>query len=94
MEKAASCWLNAPTLKRYQFDVTKGQFRDGCAKGSYTHIRHNDIRDSFANLLNEVCDVKKEPCLQALQGETFANRSTTIDDDERLNIKANGLFDS
>ena len=27
-----------------------------CPKGGYTHIRHNDIGDSFANLLNEVCD--------------------------------------
>ena len=111
MEKGASCWLNALPLKRYHFDLTKGEFRDGialrygrdpvklpsrcacgenfnvahalhCPKGGYTHIRHNDIRDSFANLLNEVCnDVEVEPCLQSLQGETFANRTTTIDDD-------------
>ena len=65
-----------------------------CPKG-YTNIRHNDIRDSFANLLNEVCDcVEVEPCLQCLQGETFANRTTTFDDDARLDIKANGVFDS
>ena len=45
------------------------------------HIIHNDIRDSFANLLNEVCDdVEVETCLQTLQGETFAYRSTTTDD--------------
>ena len=124
MEKGASCWLNALPLKRYHFDLTKGEFRDGialrygwdpvklpsrcacgenfnvahvlhCPKGGYTHIRHNDIRDSFANLLNEVCDdVEVEPCLQSLQGETFANRTTTIDDDARLDIKANGFFDS
>ena len=66
-----------------------------CPKGGYTHIGHNDIRDSFANLLNEVCDdVEVEPCLHSLQGETFANRTTTIDDDARLDIKANGFFDS
>ena len=54
-----------------------------------------DICDSFANLLNEVCDdVEVEPCLPSLQGETFANRTTTIDDDARLDIKANGFFDS
>ena len=41
-----------------------------CPKGGYTHLRHNDIPDSFANLLNEVGnDVKVEPCLQTLQGE-------------------------
>ena len=124
MEKGAPCWLNALPLKRYHFDLTKGEFRDGmalrygwdpvklpprctygenfnvahalhCPKGGYTHIRHNDIRDSFANLLNEVCDdVEVEPCLQSLQGETFGNRTTTINDDARLDIQANGFFDS
>ena len=66
-----------------------------CPKGGYTHIRHNDIRDSFANLLNEVCDdVEIEPCLQTLQGEAFANRTTTTDDDARLDIRANGLWEN
>ena len=33
-----------------------------CAKGGYTHIRHNEIRDIFANLMNELChDVEIEP---------------------------------
>ena len=45
---------------------------------------------TLANLLNEVCDdVEVEPCLQTLQGKTFANRFTTTDDDGRLYIKAN-----
>ena len=66
-----------------------------CPKCGYSHIRHNDIRDSFANRLNEVCnDVEVEPCLQALQRETFANRTSSIDDDAELDIKANGFFDS
>ena len=66
-----------------------------CPKGGYTHIRHNDNCDSFANQLNEVCDdVEVEPCLQSLQGETFANRTTTIDDNAELDTKANGFFDS
>ena len=56
---------------------------------NYTHIRHNDIRDSIAKLLNEVChDVEVEPCLQSMEGETFANRTTTINDDARIDIKA------
>ena len=66
-----------------------------CPKGVYTHIRQNDIHDSFANLPNEVCDdVEVEHFLQSSQGDTFANRTTTIDDDARLDIKANGFFDS
>ena len=48
----------------------------------------------FANLGNEVCDdVELEHCLQSLQGETFA-KTTTIDDNTRLNVKANVFFES
>ena len=66
-----------------------------CSKGGYTHIRHDDIGDFFPNLLNEVCDdVEVDACLQTMQGETFANRNTTTDDNARLDIKANGFFDS
>ena len=50
---------------------------------------------TLANLLNEVCDdIEVEPCLQSLQGETFTKRTTTIDDKARIDIKANGFFDS
>ena len=46
---------------------------------------------TLVNLLNEVgVDVKVEPCLQTLQGET-AKRTTTHDDNARLDIKANGF---
>ena len=104
-KKRPSCWLNALPIKRYLFDLIKGEFRDGiahrygwdpvklssrcacgeklyvvhalyCPKGGYTRIRHNDIRDYLANLLNKVCndfDVEVEPCLKSLQGKTFAN---------------------
>ena len=66
-----------------------------CPKCGYTHIRHIDILDSFVNLLSEVFDeVKVEPCLHSLQGETFTNRTANIDDDDRLDIKANGFIDS
>ena len=66
-----------------------------CAKGGYTHLRHNEIRDTFAKLLGDVCnDVEIEPKLQPLEGETFDNKSTSTEDEARLDIKANGLFDS
>ena len=66
-----------------------------CAKGGYTPIRHNEIRDTFANLKNEVChDVEIERKFQPLQGESFVNNSTTTEDEERLDIKANGLCGS
>ena len=66
-----------------------------CAKCGCTHIRHNEIRDTFANLMNEVCyDVEIEPKLQPLQGESFVNKSTTTEDEARLDIKANVLWGS
>ena len=71
-----------------KFNVAHALYRP---KGGYTHIRHSGIRDFFANLFNEVCDdVEVEPCLQCLLGETFAKRTTTIGDDARLDVKANG----
>ena len=80
-EKGASSWLTALPLKRYGFDLTKTEFRDGlslryglqpknlplkcscgedftvshalhCGKG-YTHMRHNEIRDTFAKIMRD-----------------------------------------
>ena len=31
MEKEGSCWLNAPPMKRYHFNLTKGEFREEIA---------------------------------------------------------------
>ena len=47
-------------------------------------MRHNEFRDFIANLLSDVChDVEIKPHLQPLQGETFALKATTTDDDAR-----------
>ena len=57
-------------------------------------MRHNELRESFVNLLSDVChDVQIEPHLQPLQGETFTLKSTT-DDAARLDINADGLWES
>ena len=58
-----------------------------CPNGGYTIVRHNELRDTFANLMSEVV----EPLLQPLKGETF-ERNSTATDDARLDIKANGLW--
>ena len=66
-----------------------------CPKRKNTNMRHNELRDSFVNLLSYFChDVENEPHLQLLQGETFVLKSTTTDHDARLDIKANGLWGS
>ena len=58
-------------------------------------MRDNEIRDTFANLMSEVCfDVEIEPKLQSLQGESFVNNSTTTDEDARQDVKVNGLWGS
>ena len=68
-----------------------------CTKGGCTHTRHNELRNSFMNLLNDVCrDVNVEPHLQLLHRETFALKSRTSDCDARtdIDIRANGLWES
>ena len=64
-----------------------------CATGGFTTIRHNEIRDLTAELLNEVCnDVSSEPLLTPLTGENFVFKSTTTDDEARLDISARGFW--
>ena len=64
-----------------------------CLKGGYTRLRHNEICDTFATLLHEIFhDVEKDPKLQSLEGESFHNKTTTTEDDARLDIKANGIW--
>ena len=64
-----------------------------CPKGGFPTIRHNEIRDLFAELIRDVCpNVETEPTLQPLNGEAFKYRSTTTDDEERLDIAANGFW--
>ena len=29
-----------------------------CGKGGYTHMRHNEIRDTFAKIMRDVCSVE------------------------------------
>ena len=58
---------------------------------AFTHTRHNDIEDTFVNLMNEVCH---EFEIQPLQGENFVNNSTTTEEKTRFDIKANGLWGS
>ena len=58
-------------------------------------MRHNEIRDTFASVMKEVCyDVEIEPKHQPLEGESFVHKTTTTEDEARLDIKANGLWDS
>ena len=55
-------------------------------------MRQNEIRDPFASVMKEVCyDVEIERKLQPLEGESVVLKTTTTEDEARLDNKANGL---
>ena len=61
-----------------------------CPKGGYPHLRHNEIRDTFRTLLDEVFhDVETKLKLHFLEGESFNDKTTTTEQDAQLDIKAN-----
>ena len=58
-------------------------------------MRHNETRNTFVNLMKDICfDVEFGPRLQPLEGKSFDNKTTTIEDEARLNVKANGLWET
>ena len=62
-------------------------------KGGFISIRHNEVRDSFGQLLDDVChDVSTEPTLQPLTRETLSGRSFIREDEARLDIVASGVW--
>ena len=45
--------------------------------------------------MKDVCfDVELEPKLQPIEGESFDNKTTTTEDEARMDIKANGLWET
>ena len=56
-------------------------------------MRHNELRNLEAGLLNEVCrNVAIEPRLLPLTGEVLSLSSANTEDNARLDIKARGFF--
>ena len=63
-----------------------------CQKGGYIHHRHNEIRDLFIKLAEEISnDVECEPLLQALSGEQLPP-STNITDKARLDLSVRSFW--
>ena len=55
-------------------------------------LRHNSLRDLTAKLLNEVCsNVRVEPVLNALTGETQSEQSANRGDEARLDISGRNV---
>ena len=64
-----------------------------CPCGSFPSLRHNEIRDVTADLMNEVChNVSTEPHLQPLSGESLRFKTSNRQDQARLDIKAQGFW--
>ena len=64
-----------------------------CPKGGFPILRHNEVRDLTANIMDEVChDVCIEPSLQPLTGETLSGASAKVEDGARLDIAASGFW--
>ena len=63
-----------------------------CKKGGYVILRHNSLRDLFAEILEEVCsDVQIEPPLLPLTGEKLPHGSNTTPG-ARLDFSARNLW--
>ena len=55
-------------------------------------MRHNEVQDTFAKIMHDVCcDVEVEPTPHLLHGEPFIHKTTSTNENVRLDIKANGL---
>ena len=66
-----------------------------CPTGGYPTIRHNELRDTTAKLLKEVCqDVTVEPTLQPLSGEQLLGRTSNKEDNARSDIAAYGFWEA
>ena len=64
-----------------------------CPKGGFPSIRHNEVRDTVADWMSEVCsDVCTEPTLQPITGETLTGTSEISGDGARLDVAANGFW--
>ena len=63
-----------------------------CTKGGFIAMRHNEVRDLTAELLDVVCnDVNIEPSLTPLTGECFTYRTANIDG-ARTDVSARGFW--
>jgi hypothetical protein len=72
------------------FDI---QHALSCAKGGFIIGRHNEIRDFTAEVLKEVCvDVKIEPTLQKLTGETLNFQTSIRSDEARADMSARSFW--
>ena len=66
-----------------------------CPKRGLPIARHNEVRDTVAGWMSEVCNITTiEPTLQPISGETLSHASAISEDGARLDIAADGFWGS
>ena len=81
---------NCPSSCGSKFNVCHAL---SCGRGGFVIMRHDEIRDITASMLNEICkDVEIEPRLQPITGEQMRCRTATSGDETRFDIKARGFW--
>ena len=64
-----------------------------CKKGGFVSLRHNEVRDITAEMLNEVCyDVKSEPELIPLEGENLKYKTANTHERARTDLSARSFW--
>ena len=86
-------------LKTQPSNFPCGSTHDVChalshGRGDVVIMRHHDIGDITASMLNEICkDVEIEPRLQPVTSEQMHYRTATSGDEARLSTKDRGLLE-
>jgi len=63
-----------------------------CPHGAFPILHHNDVRDLTDRLLCATTYVQIEPHLQPLSGKVLHYRSTVVEDDTTVDIRASGFW--
>ena len=64
-----------------------------CKMGGFVSIRHNEVRDTIQEMMQEICiDVKKEPILIPLSGETISKATSNKQDNARVDLSARDFW--
>ena len=74
-----------------KFDV---QHSMSCKKGGFVTIRHNDLRDLTAKILEVCYDTEIEPTLVQLSGEDLSNRTVNRSNEARRDVRARDFWKS
>ena len=81
------CELRSQCPCSHQYNVNHALY---CKRGGFVIIKHNNIRDSEANLINQVySDVEVEPHFQSINWE---NINGLTGDDARPDIRARSVW--